>query len=87
MRELIQKRVRKGGEAPPSTQEEWMNTTLDNRKFSDVSQAWGWNSEPAKLRRSWDDETGIYGEVPEGDEPVLLASLPFSLSLALSCDG
>ncbi|KAG8685879.1 hypothetical protein FRC09_014483, partial [Ceratobasidium sp. 395] len=74
---------------PPLTKQDWLNSTPLDQKFSDISQAWVWNSEPAKLRRWWNAERRQYEDtLVEGQaQPAALANLPLGLSLAMNTDG
>ncbi|KAG8707575.1 hypothetical protein FRC09_001746 [Ceratobasidium sp. 395] len=74
---------------PPLTKQDWLNSTPLDQRFSDISQAWGWNSEPVKLKRWWNVEQRRYEDtLVEGQaQPAALANLPLGLSLAMNTDG
>ncbi|KAG8796201.1 hypothetical protein FRC12_003166 [Ceratobasidium sp. 428] len=71
----------------PHTKQDWINSVPQNRLFGDISEAWGWKSEPVALQCEWNDQRRCYEDVPENGGIEALASKPLGLSLALNYDG
>ncbi|QRW09640.1 Transposase family Tnp2 protein [Ceratobasidium sp. AG-Ba] len=44
-------------EAKPLRWQDWINQTPPNRRFGDMSEAWGWRTQTAGLERTYDGET------------------------------
>jgi hypothetical protein len=88
MKELMQHWRREGDEpdeGPPSTFQDWKDTTDRNALFGDVSEAMKWRTEQVGMTRSYDD--GVYGDnVPE-DGPKALSRMLLGLSLSINHDG
>ncbi|KAG8698740.1 hypothetical protein FRC08_005737 [Ceratobasidium sp. 394] len=87
MRELLMRHVRDDEDIQPATKQDWLDSMPLDQRFSDISQAWGWSSEPAKLQRDFNEEDGVYGDAPGEDSLVSLASLPLGLSVNINYDG
>ncbi|QRW07795.1 Transposase family Tnp2 protein [Ceratobasidium sp. AG-Ba] len=57
-------------EAEPLRWQDWINQTPPNRRFGDMSEAWGWRTQTAGLKRTYDGET--YADYQVGQHPLSL---------------
>ncbi|QRW09953.1 hypothetical protein RhiLY_08952 [Ceratobasidium sp. AG-Ba] len=87
MREIISSHHWNDKDNAPYTKQDWFNSTPQNHRFRDISEAWGWNSKPAMLERRWNEERSCYKDIPGNGQVRALASKPLGLSLALNYDG
>ncbi|QRW04592.1 hypothetical protein RhiLY_03591 [Ceratobasidium sp. AG-Ba] len=72
-------------EAEPLRWQDWVNQTPPDRRFGDMSKAWGWRAQMAGLEQTYNGET--YGDDPVGDHPLSLLRQHIGLSLGLNMDG
>lgn len=70
----------------PVTRRDWLARMNPDAKFGEIWHGWGWLNQPVGLRREFDEETGVYGDRPDG-QVVALVRLPLGLSLSVNIDG
>lgn len=75
------------GVAAPLSREDWEASVGDTNGFGDITEGWGWWSEPVGLGRSYREEDQDYGDDVPDTGLHALASMPLGLSLALNTDG
>ncbi|CAE6450794.1 unnamed protein product, partial [Rhizoctonia solani] len=91
MKELMQLWREQGlddqGVWEPSTRQDWLDGMPEDAFFGDISEAWGWRSQHARMTREYDHPEGRYHDLEPDDGPCSLVSLPYGLSLAINFDG
>jgi hypothetical protein len=74
------------GEFPPSRRLDWTNAIPPGQSFGKPWEGWGWRNYAVGLDRSYDEDTGIYGDKPN-DGFKSLVRLPIGISLSMNIDG
>ncbi|QRW10486.1 Transposase family Tnp2 protein [Ceratobasidium sp. AG-Ba] len=87
MREIVSGHHWNDEDDSPYTKQDWFDSTPQDHRFRDISEAWGWNSKPVMLERQWNDQQRRYEDIPGDGRVQALASKPLGLSLALNYDG
>ncbi|QRV88061.1 Transposase family tnp2 [Ceratobasidium sp. AG-Ba] len=87
MRKLVSGHRWNDEDDSPYTKQDWFDSTPQDRRFRDISEAWGWNSEPVMLERQRNDQRRCYEDIPGDGRVRALASKLLGLSLALNNDG
>ncbi|QRV85804.1 Transposase family tnp2 [Ceratobasidium sp. AG-Ba] len=88
----IMQHWRKDGDEPdenarPLQAADWLEGMPPNRRFGDITEAWGWQTHMTGIQRDWDAQEGVYADEPTGEQPLSLSRQPLGLSLGLSMDG